>query len=504
MSTVRPDGSATAGRADATLAALLVVAAAALRLPALGPESLWLDDVWISLVHRVSDPGDVWRIGLTAPGFASLLKGWFAVVGFSEVAAQALPFVAGIVTPAVVYLVARRFELRQVAAALAGLLLVVSPVHVTYSTRVKQFTPAALAVTVVLWLAWRAARRPADHARWAAVVAGAVLTTMLSTSALPAVAAILVGAAAAGISTPSAGDDRGRLAGRVAPAAWVAGYLAFAVAWGTAAAARIPDALHGYWAGRYLEGWGDVWRIARRFAAGLVGVSHAVAIVGLLLLVAVGLALAVVRRRPFVLIAFGGPLAGAALLALLGTAPLGTGRTDVYLYPTLALLLAWTVDRLDTRRWGAPVAVVALLASAVPPPVAAYPQEQMAPLVAVLERELRPADEVVLTSSTRYGTALYGRWFTGIEPDRTATGFRPVLGDRRLRPAPGGTDMTPLRDRVRDAAPEARIWLFTTIVSDEQAERIRTVLRDEGCTLEREWRRPGAVLEAWSGCTTAS
>lgn len=486
-------GAGADARADVAVAGLLVVAAALLRMSALAPESLWLDDSWISMVHRVSAPSDIWRIGLTAPGFAFLLKAWFSLVGLSEVAAQALPFAAGLAAPPLLYLVARRMGLRMVAAALAGIVLVLSPAHVEYSGRVKQFAPDALGVTLVLWLAWRAVERPDDARRWIAVVAMAMGASILSASVVPAVAAILVAAALMAVQSGS-----GRHAGR-----WVGGYLAFAVSWGWIISRRLPEALHDYWAGRYLESPDDVPRIARKISSGLLGLEHPVAVTIVLALLALGTALALRGRRWFVAVALAGPIAGATVLAALGAAPLGTGRTDLYLYPCLALLLAWTVDRLDRPRWWvAPAALVLLVTSAVPPPVAGYPQEQTKPLVEVLERELGPDDEVVLSASARYGAALYGPWTAGIEESNTATGFSPTFSDDRVRAAPGIAYMDALRERIRNAAPDATIWLLTTIVSEEQAEVIRTTLSELGCSRERSWRRPGAVLERWGGCRT--
>jgi len=51
----------------------------------LGVSSLWLEDVWVALVHRADTAREVLLTGrLTAPGFAVALKGWFSFRGLQR------------------------------------------------------------------------------------------------------------------------------------------------------------------------------------------------------------------------------------------------------------------------------------------------------------------------------------------------------------------------------------------------------------------------------------
>ena len=111
-----------------------------LRVGGLGPTSLWRDDAWQALVARTDSWSDIVRIGQTPPGFSLLLWLWLTLTGLSSLAAQALPFVAGVAAAPFVYLLAARAGFGTAGAVSAGVGLAASPLHVVYSTRVKPFT----------------------------------------------------------------------------------------------------------------------------------------------------------------------------------------------------------------------------------------------------------------------------------------------------------------------------------------------------------------------------
>src|SRR5262245_6792395 len=83
-------------RADVASCSGLRVLAVWLPVGALSPPSLWRDDAWQALVVRVDRWDDIGRMGQSAPGFSVLLQLWLSLVGFSSMAAQTLPFAAGV------------------------------------------------------------------------------------------------------------------------------------------------------------------------------------------------------------------------------------------------------------------------------------------------------------------------------------------------------------------------------------------------------------------------
>ena len=491
---------------------ILTAAAILVRRSGLGPSSLWLDDAWVALVHRVSDLGDVWRMGLTSPGFAMLLRIWLGAVGLSSGAAQAIPFVAGMLTPGAAYLVGRRLGLRPVPALLGGVLLVAAPVHADYSVRVKQYTLDGLLVLALLGLAVPASERPSAARPWRRLAVAAGAATVVSTAVAPAAAAIAVGALVPGLHRHL--DERGRPDARwIArwPAArWVAGYLGFAVSWGGwMVGRRLSERLTEYWEGFYLEGWPDLPRIATTLVAGLTGEDHGLVVLALVVVSLVGAVLAV-RRAPMVAVLLWGPLAGALVLALLGAVPLATGRTELYLFPVLALGLAWTIDRLAAAAGRSPRADAVTLGAlgltlllVLPVAEVAYPEEDVRPLVELVERRLEPTDQVLVSSAAIYATALYGPWMTGIRRNQTPLGFAPRFTERVTVIRVSG-DTSHIARKYADLPAGSRVWLLATHVVADRLEGARTRLRELGFRPVEEAGRPGAVLELWVRAAEAS
>lgn len=489
---------------DAAVVVALTVAAFLVRRSGLGPSSLWLDDAWVALVHRVSSFPDVWRMGLTSPGFTVALKMWLDGVGLSSGAAQAIPLVAGSLTPGAVYAVGRRIGLRRVTALTAGLLLAVAPAHATYSVRVKQYAVDGLLVVGLLWLGIRASERTTPAPRWRTLGLGAALATVVSTTVIPAAATITVGALIPHLGDRLRGADRDVASTlRTPPVGWVAGYLAFAVLWGGwMVGGRLSERLHEYWEGFYVEGWSDLPRVATAFVEGLTGQDHGLLVLVLTVLWLGGGASAA-RWAPRDAALLWGPVVAALLLAGLGMVPLGTGRTELYLYPPVALALAWTVDRAGrslprrSHRDAAAVGVLAALVAVVMPVVeVTYPQQDLRPLVEHVEARLGPTDQVLVSPGGAYALALYGPWTTGVRRNQTALGFAPRFTERVTVIRFSG-DTSPIARKYGDLPEGTRVWLLSSHVVEERLERAREALGALGFELVDEASRPGAGLELW-------
>ena len=383
--------------------ALLVVALSAwLRHRQLGPPSLWLDDAWPALVIKTGW-SHITTVGLTAPGFAVALKTWLHFTGFSATRAQSLAFVIGIAAPALLWLLCLTRRLGRPAALVAAVLLMTSPAHIIYSARVKQYTLDSLLVIVLLWLTWRGLERPDDERRWYFLAVGAAVATATSSGVVP----VVIGAFGAAFLATRAVDRQIR---RRALGAGVA-YIAFAIGWwALVLRPRLGTALRDYWRSFYVSGSNPggitvgLRSVATRTAEGFSDLPMLITLAVLL-----AAAVVVIRARPLLSIVLVGPFVIAVALAILQLAPIGTGRTDIYLYPLFAVLIAVAVAEISYRRAFAALVAVALVVAplALADAPAAYPQENMRLAVALLNAQVRSHDEILVYSGGRYAFALY-------------------------------------------------------------------------------------------------
>jgi hypothetical protein len=419
--------SSNAGLArDASVAVGFVAVAVLLRFGPLGPPSLWLDDAWPALVTRVP-----WRevhvVGLTSSGYSAVLKAWLHLSGFSELHAQIPAFVFGVLGPAAVYITARRMALRSLPAVIAGVIVLVSRDHIVYSSRVKQYTLDALLATAVIYLAYAVIQDPQSARRWWRLVVMAAVATAASSLVVTTVVGALLAAAIAALRQPGRTlRQRARLVGYA-----LVTYGVFAVAWYLVALrSHINPSLKRYWAAFYIR---LDTHFPRDLGEALLRVAHGMSTApsGVGLAVLIASAIVVVRKRPDLAVLLVTPIVVAALLATLQLAPLGAGRTDLNLYPALALLVGVAVSELPnlfraSHMVTVVIAVLILLAIiATVRPAPAYPIEDMRAASAYLEANARPSDEVLVYWAGRYPFALYARsWPLQIDPSRdTAEGF---------------------------------------------------------------------------------
>lgn len=480
---------------DAVLLAALAVAAAVLRIGPIGPSSLWLDDAWTALVVRAESWGQAVDLTITAPGFGLLLRAWLSLVGFSETAAQLPALAFAVLGPPTVYLVARRARLGRAASLLAGALLVLAPAHVTFASRVKQYTLDALLATALLGLAWRVLEDPADRGRWAWLVAVSVAATVVSAAVAPVVA----GAFAAGLVAARRAQAplrTGLLATGAYGLAGLGWYLAFL-------RPSVSPALRDYWSGEYIDASAGAVAAGTDLVRGLAGVLAAFSALPPLLVAAVlgaAVIVAISSRRVEVGVLLAGPVVVAIALAAARLAPLGGGRTDVYLLPGLALVCAFAVDALADRRIAGGVVVLALLASVVPGPLPRpYPEHDVRPLVAQVEAELGAGDVLLVYSATRWAYGLYTSSPVSFRDDPTqGTGFDVAVADPRVR------ILAPQRDQPHRYAPEVAVgtrgadgvWLLASGWREDLVVLERLV-GQQGLRQVSRTERPGGLLVRW-------
>jgi hypothetical protein len=227
--------------------------------------------------------------------------------------------------------------------------------------------------------------------------------------------------------------------------------------------------------------------------------------------------LLVARRVVPVLLLVVGPLAVALVLAAAQEAPLGTGRTDIYLYPGLAMAIGLAVDELagiSARLTAAAVAVAVLVTAVSFDPAVAYPKRYARPLVDELNRSAAPSDAILVRPSDDFAFGLYSRWPVtffrshDIEPGFVVRVKRNRLFFPGLIPhPPPGLDTRPWRAAVAAAATSPRVWLLVASpgalgIEHPRLEPVRRMLRREGFVLRREEPRRGADLTLWTHRTT--
>ncbi len=431
------------GEAAAVLA--LGVGAALLAAPALSPPALWFDDAWVGLAARASTAGETALAGLTSPGFALLVALVTLPFGTSPLAAQLLPFAAGVLLPPTGWAAARAVGLGRGAALLVGALLLASPVLTTYATRVKPYTLEALLVTLLLVAGWRLVDRPDLDSRWFAASGLAVASIIVSSvTALAAAAALGAGLVQLAFERlarergPVAGDgSEGSGSGRKgarAPLplrglAAAGATVLFAGGWYLLfLRPRITPALREFWAPHYLVRDEGLPAMARSLAelGGGFAASFSLfpaPLVMAALVLAAGAVLGRGARSPGLVVLLVGPFAGALALAAAGAAPLGGGRTDAWLLPVAALLLGAGAGALVERlEWGARVrvgatAVVLLLVLVGVRPAEPYPEHDVRSLVERLERERAVGEVVLVQRHTRFGYGLHTTAPVRLVPD---------------------------------------------------------------------------------------
>ena len=498
-------------RADVAWCIGLTLLSALLRVSALSPPSLWRDDAWQALVVRVDSWGDVARMGQSAPGFSVLLKLWLSLIGFSSMAAQTLPFAAGVAAAPFAYLVARRIGLDTAGAAAAGVTLAVSRRHAIFSTRVKPFTLDADVTLLLILLGFRVLAQPDRASRWALLVGVGMLATVLSASTLPVVLGTALVAVVAAVRRGS---------GTALAGAAVCILALFVGVWW---ALWLRTEASNPW---LREFWTDSFTPLDRGVAAaasftlwhtwqvLTGVSAALPgdVTGVL--VVLGAVVLARRDRRLIALILSGP-ALALVAATLQLAPYGGGRTDIYLYPCCALALGALMDGLNSRLSGRARSIALVLAFALLPigiKVRSYPDADIRGVVDVVQSEARAGDAIIVYPQDGYAYALYSRFpVRMIRSDLSMTGFttavdHPGVATLILDPHPDRfpsqqydialkRNVQATRLLVDGTNAPGHVWLVSR---GNPTRELVEILGDAGFAPGRTWNRPGATLRVWT------
>lgn len=452
--------------------------------PAIRPPSLWFDDSIVAVSARLDGVGQAWETVFTAPGFTILLYGWFEIVGFSEMRAQALPLVFGLCVAPAMYWATRRLWPAGAGPWLAATLATLSPLVVQYSPRVKPYSFDVLISAIVLGLAAAAVERPTQQRRWTVVAVSSLAIAMSAAVAIFAATAVGVLTLQAMVAVDDDRDRRRHIARVARPAI---AFVTFAGVWHLGVLrSTISQGMREYWSPFYLDPYPvrtfitELWHGLQASAAALSPLPTSVA---LALLVAGAARLVWQLRRSasstvderttrssmnqFVAAVVVVPWLGAAAMATLHLAPWGGGRTGSALVVPTAVAVTALVVHLGSRpvmRVAATVVALVVggwtVADADP---AAYPDDDIKSVLDQVRK--RDADTILVSPGPRHQYVLYAEGAVHLEDyDITPVGYLPSLDDPKSQLLAGDPeDPGRYLPMVRDAVGTSdTVWLLTS------------------------------------------
>jgi len=144
---------------DAACVIVLTLAATRVRVGSLPRDGLWFDDSWVAAGAILGRPGQLLTVGSGHPAFTAILMGVDrAGGGFWALGVPSL--VAGIAAPALLYVALRAARYARAVAVLLSAALVVAPIHILYSGRVKGYTfDTLLVILLAIAVPWLCRRR---------------------------------------------------------------------------------------------------------------------------------------------------------------------------------------------------------------------------------------------------------------------------------------------------------------------------------------------------------
>lgn len=419
---------------------------------------LFFDDAWFALPSRFP-ASKIFGMINTTPGYSLLQGVWIGLDPTSNAWAKSLALVFGIASIPAMALLGRRLGLRLLGCGGLMLLVVAAPVAIAYSVRVKQFEFDLFASIVVLILAEHARRANSWRSLLPLVFGGALIISMSTATAVVVAgswlalladhilsrrrcgAVVAAGAASAllalpsiafaAVHTPASLVDYWRRAGYLLSAPFslrrVGGLVTYSA-----------DGLFSDLTGvKVPSGFGLTGRMpsSQEIVVGAIMAAAEVSVVAWVVVSGIRAA----RRRqdcperralPSAMTLF---IAAAAWAA--GLVPLGAGRTDMVLLPSIFVILVIATrrlvlkicEKLESRPRLVVRSCVALGAMILAVFVGAshpalYPAQDVGNLTQSLEQRGRPDTAVVVSERNSYTWGFEGLspFVTSIDADPPA------------------------------------------------------------------------------------
>lgn len=440
----RTRSAATTGALAAL--AFLTAFGAALRAHGFSSLGFFRDDAWVALSAR-QGIGTAVHMWVAAPGYFFFVRAFMLAGPRTTWWAQIPAFVAGAACIPAMYALARHFRLSRVAGLVTAGIVAVSPVAAIYATRLKVYETDFLLSCVVLALAEATRRQPARR-QVTFLALGSVLTFMCSAS----VAAVVIGAwlMVAWCTLRRPGRPRHVVAGFAATAAGC-GLVALV------AYTHVSPTISRWWPYAFIGHSSPTALVSSLdhvtwdLLAPLFGFMNLSAAAQMLVVIlALGLAVAGVYRNAAML-APALTVAVAYVASAAHRVPLGTGRTDLYLYPAVLLLLAAGATKVVRRvraiasdlsaprmlKVAAAALALAVLAGvfvhravAEPP---AYPGVDVPAIAGAIAGQEQPGDRIFVSELARFSwAAALGGPVTLHFGEQWAPGFTVVSKDPRV------------------------------------------------------------------------
>jgi hypothetical protein len=493
------------------LLAFFMLLACLTRLHDLGGYNLWHDEAWVALsIAQPSVRGMTLHFDYpqtTPPGFLIAVRVVAALFGHSEAVLRFVPAMAGILSAALLWLLARRLSGSEIAALLALALWVSNPVLMRYHQELKQYSTDALVTLTLIYLAedFFARDDPRSRAKAGWLLAGATLACLL----LSYTAALVIPAVVVRWSwrVSRIGDSRARRRLLLGLGAYVGSTsAAFATLYLVFVRPQLRPWLYDFWQQGFLSehsflgflsfagrGTYGVFELVFRYSNG-IAFGNAPLLAAALF--AVALAVAAARREGGSFVYLSVPFLATLAAASLGGYPYGRFRTDLFLAPLVVIGVAAgtaaPLRLLEKGRAGAGWALAVALALAI----AAlqlrshgldYPkrEEDVRSAVADLREQRRDSDFVAVHapafSAFRYYAGETGGW------SRKFGGWRAADLERGWRE---------LDEIVTDELADGRLWLLFAQERGGRKETIAYVRRR--CEMLARRRYENALLALFS------
>ena len=481
--------------------AVIVIWGSALRIAHLSSGTLFRDDAWVALSTRVNFE-TAWQMVGASPGYIMGIRSWIGLVGQTTWLMQLPTLMVSIASLVLFVALARWWGLSHVSTSVGLAVLASSRVAVEYSTHLKPYSHDIFMASLLLASA-AAAQRPRGRWFFAVVAAGALMTSL---TALPLVLGLM---AVVAVRHARAGHLR-----RLALPAGLLGLPTAVVTW--IAVRNLSPRLHESWKANFVDfstpssivrsGWnclrGLLWGLVDTTPrVGLNGVGLLVTIVSLLFI-----GIGIVQRGRSSLPA--SALACGGLAAALSVMPLGTGRTDAYLYVPILLLFGAGLDRVvstSSRPLLRNIALGAALivglvglsdASRHPHP---YPGGDFHLVSQAAEKHIAQGGSVIVEGTARWPWTYYvAPRFELVFSSKYNTGFAPVVSQPHVVVMPGSPIEGEYHPQRAVDALEGAPQIMTIRADDWEIANPLGPALHRSCYLHMQHQHvPGYFIDTW-------
>lgn len=482
---------------------ILTVGVLLCRFGGLNPESLRLDDQWLALIATRMSFSEFLQLRPPTPiGFVAVQSFLARLWPDPEWPLQVAPVTASVLQVPLFAALLRRITSCSYLALLGAVLLAVNPQLADYGVTAKHYASDSLATVCLLWFGYPLLLRWNSRRAFAFVGVAAVALLFAFPSVFTSVALV-----SAAVLFCLLREDQRRLH-LFALASWLSLTVVLGMLYFVLLRGQSNLGMRLYWADYFIHFDTAAEALQSSAILGYSAISGALPDLIRLaaILAAVGLAACMAVGRRSLGVCLGLILLGAYLAAALRIYPLGTGRTDIHLYPVVITLIVLAIDA--GLRWlrvaGTPkaVAVGALcVAAALLGRVSVYEHVADADVVRQLERLANAEQLVLIYPHAEFAVAYYTDWPAEFRHSAIyAHGFamefsRP--GTKKLPPPDSGEDYPLQLQRTIDqflGGEESELLYVATHIFPPGHELIRHTIRRNGFVPVSAMDRPQAQL----------